>query len=49
MVDHINKLEVVVTYNPPKQGGGGGGLMKSLKSKLFGGKSKDQTTDSVLI
>lgn len=48
IVDHINKLEVVVTYNPPQQGSGGG-MFKSFKSKLFGGKPKEQLTDAVLI
>ena len=38
IIDHINKLEVVVTYNPPQQGASGGGMFKSLKSKLWGGK-----------
>jgi hypothetical protein len=37
ITDHINKLEAVVTYNPPKQEGGG--VMKSIRNKLF--KSKD--------
>ena len=49
IIDHINKLEVVVTYNPPQQGGGGG-MFKSFKTKLFGGgKKDDQLTDAVLI
>lgn len=50
ILDHINKLEVIVTYNPTAQAGGGGGMFKSFKNKLFGGSKKDaQTTDSVLI
>ncbi len=39
IVDHINKLECLVTYNPPKEGSGG--MFKSFKSKLWGGKSKE--------
>jgi len=39
ITDHINKLEAVVTYNPPKEGGGG--MFKGLKSKLFKSKDKD--------
>jgi len=38
ITDHINKLEVVVTYDPPKQSSG---MLSSLKGKLWGGK-KDQ-------
>jgi len=50
IVDHINKLEVVVTYNPQQSGASGGGMFKSLKSKLWGGKKNgDQLTDAVLI
>lgn len=49
ITDHINKLEVIVTYNPPKAEGGGG-MFKSFKSKLFGAaKHKDQLSDAVLI
>jgi hypothetical protein len=49
ILDHINKLEVIVTYNPTVQASGGG-IIKSFKNKLFGGSKKDaQTTDSVLI
>lgn len=50
ITDHINKLEVVATYNPPKQEGGGG-MFKSFKSKLWGGKKdeKEQLSDAVLI
>jgi len=49
ILDHINKLEVIVTYNPTVQASGGG-MFKSFKNKLFGGSKKDaQTTDSVLI
>jgi hypothetical protein len=49
IIDHINKLEVIVTYNPPPEGGSGGGMFKSFKSKLFGGKKTEQLTDAVLI
>ena len=35
IIDHINKIELLVTYNPPKAEGGG--MFKSLKSKLWGG------------
>jgi hypothetical protein len=38
ITDHINKLEVIVTYNPPVEGASGG-MFKSFKSKLFGKKS----------
>jgi len=49
ITDHINKLEVVATYNPPKQESGGG-MFKSFKSKLWGSKSqKEQLSDFVLI
>lgn len=48
MTDHINKLEVIVTYNPPKQDGGSG-YFGSFKKKLFGGSKKEQLTDAVLI
>jgi hypothetical protein len=51
-VDHINKLEVIVTYNPQQQGSSnsGGGMFKSLKSKLWGSKKNwDQLSDAVLI
>lgn len=49
ITDHINKLEVIATYNPPKQEGGGG-MFKSFKSKLWGSKfQKDQLSDFVLI
>lgn len=37
ITDHINKLEAIVTYNPPKPEGGG--VMKSLKKKLFKSKT----------
>jgi hypothetical protein len=43
ITDHINKLEAVVTYNPPKPDGGG--VMKSLKNKLF--KSKTETKEQL--
>jgi hypothetical protein len=46
ITDHINKLELIVTYNPPQQGSGG--MLSSFKSKLFG-KSKEQLSDYVLI
>lgn len=49
ITDHINKLEMIVTYNPPTQGATGGGMFKSFKNKLFGGKPKEQLTDAVLI
>jgi len=50
IIDHINKLEVIVTYNPPQQNSSGGGMFKSLKSKLWGGKKgEQQMTDAVLI
>ena len=48
ITDYINKLEVIVTYNPPAQGAGSGGMFKSFKSKLFGKKS-EQLSDAVLI
>ena len=47
ITDYINKLELIVTYNPPTQASGGG-MFKSFKSKLFGKKS-EQLTDAVLI
>ena len=47
ITDYINKLELIVNYNPPKQASGGG-MFKSFKSKLFGKKS-EQLTDAVLI
>lgn len=40
IIDHINKIELIVTYNPPKAEGGG--MFKSLKSKLWGGSKKDE-------
>ena len=40
IIDHINKLEVIVTYNPPVEGASGG-MFKSFKSKLFGGKKNE--------
>jgi len=45
IIDHINKLEAIVTYNPPRSEGGG--VMKSLKNKLFKSKSdsKEQLSD----
>lgn len=49
ITDHINKLELVATYNPPAAGSTGGGMFKSFKNKLFGGKPKEQLTDAVLI
>jgi hypothetical protein len=49
ITDHINKLEVIVTYNPPVEAASGGGMFKSFKSKLFGGKKTEQLTDAVLI
>lgn len=49
IIDHINKLECVVTYNPPKQEQSGG-MFKSLSKKIWGSKkSGEQTTDTVLI
>lgn len=39
ITDHINKLEVIATYNPPVEGAGG--MFKSFKSKLFGGKKSE--------
>ena len=47
ITDHINKLEVIVTYNPPVEGASTG-MFKSFKSKLFG-KKTEQLTDAVLI
>jgi hypothetical protein len=40
IIDHINKIELLVTYNPPKAEGGG--MFKSLKSKLWGGAKKGE-------
>jgi hypothetical protein len=37
ITDHINKLEVIITYDPPKQSGG---MLSSLKGKLWGGKKE---------
>ena len=44
--DHINKLAVTVTYNPPANGqdSQSGGMLKSLKNKFFKPKS-DQVQD----
>jgi len=39
ITDHINKLEVIVSYNPPKQEGNSG-MFKSFKNKLWGGSKK---------
>lgn len=48
ITDHINKLEVLVTYNPPKESSGG--MFKSFKTKLWGSsKPKEQLSDAVLI
>lgn len=50
IIDHINKLEVIATYDPPKQGGGSGGMLKSFKSKIWGGKKDgSQLSDHVHI
>ena len=54
IIDHINKLEVIVTYNPPKQdGSSNGGMLKSFKNKLWGSsktaKTSEQLSDAVLI
>lgn len=44
ITDHINKLEAIVTYNPPKAEGGG--VMRTLRNKLFKSKdSKEQLSD----
>jgi Oxysterol-binding protein len=49
IVDHINKLELIVTYNPPKEGQSSG-MFKSIKNKLWSGKKKEeQLSDAVLI
>lgn len=45
ITDHTNKLEAVVTYNPPTKSGG---YFKSIKKKLFK-SSKEQPTDAILI
>lgn len=48
ITDHINKLEAIVTYNPPKQEGGG--MLRGLKNKLFKSKDhKDQLSDYLTI
>lgn len=46
IIDHINKLELVVTYNPSKQERGG--MLSSFKKK-FWGKKGEQLSDAVLI
>lgn len=48
ITDHINKLEAIVTYNPPKAEGGG--MLRGLKNKLFKSKDqKDQLSDHIQI
>ena len=54
ITDHINKLEVLVTYNPPKPDGSSNtGMLKSFKNKLWGSskssKTSEQLSDAVLI
>ena len=51
ITDHINKLEVIVNYGAKSgESGSGGGMLKSFKSKLFGGGKKDESlSDAVSI
>ena len=44
IVDHINKLELIVTHNPPQHNHESNGMFSSLKSKLFKKKSSNNLT-----
>jgi hypothetical protein len=49
ITDHINKLEVIVNYGKSGESGSGG-MLKSFKSKLWGGKKEEsQLSDAVTI
>ena len=47
IVDHINKLEVIVTYNPTDPSTETG-MFRSIKHRLFGGGSKGHQSSTAI-